>query len=179
MPLQSSLPHDWWLLQEGLNIIFGVGSISAVTAWSATAQISSQEGKLHIRKIISSWPYRQLKPWGLIIIAISQTLNVHGLKKEKNTYSYPQISRPEESQSPFLFTYAEQNTFFWEIYQVISTENLYPFKLPQKANVTDSWESVTISVTLATRILHDFRVTFFQLLVCVFLVFSFQREGHY
>lgn len=45
-------------------------------AWSTTAQISSQEAKLRIRKIISSWAYRQLKPWSLLIIVISQTLSV-------------------------------------------------------------------------------------------------------
>lgn len=76
MPFRSPLPHDWQLLREGHNVTFGVGSISAVTAWSDTAQISSKEAKLHIGKIISSWPYRQLKSWRLIIIVISQTLNV-------------------------------------------------------------------------------------------------------
>lgn len=179
MPFQSSLPHDWWQLQEGHNKIFGVGSISAVTAWSATTQIC-QEAKLHTRKIISSWPYRQLRPWRLIITAISQTSNVHGPMKEKDTHSYPQISRPEESQSPFLFTYAEQNTFFLRgTHQFLSTENLYPFTSLQKAKVTDSWESVTISVTLATRILYNSRVKFFHLLACVFLVSSFQTVSHY
>lgn len=76
MPLRSPLPHDWQLLGEGHNITFGVGSILAATAWSTIAQISSQEAKLHIRKTISSWPYRQSKPWRLIIAVISQTLNV-------------------------------------------------------------------------------------------------------
>lgn len=76
VPLHSPLPLAWQLLWHWHNVTFGVGSISAVPAWSTTAQISSQEAKLRIRKIISSWAYRQLKPWSLLIIAISQTLSV-------------------------------------------------------------------------------------------------------